>query len=195
MNNFYEYLEKLDITPNAFHLLWCISNSKKVSVVNPWVEARLLKLSELIDDQHQLTEKGKQILSEGESLIYTKTGSKVKSKIVIEDLDQNVEKYLSFFPLGKLPNGKPARAPKKSIADAFTWFFRNNDYTWDVVLRATAYYVDFYEKNKYMFMRNSQYFIRKQNTDKSWDSDLAGYCEIIINGANQDSNTIHEKVV
>ena len=35
-------------------------------------------------------------------------------------------------------------------------------------------------------MRTSQYFIRKQSTDKTWDSDLATYCEIV----NSDDNEI-----
>ena len=57
-------------------------------------------------------------------------------------------------------------------------------------------YVDEYESKNYMFMRNSQYFIRKANQDKTWESELAGYCEIILNGGhNEDNNHIQEKVV
>jgi len=45
-------------------------------------------------------------------------------------------------------------------------------------------------------MKNSQYFIRKQNTDKSWDSELANYCEIIINGEDlEDAPHFSDKVV
>jgi hypothetical protein len=57
-------------------------------------------------------------------------------------------------------------------------------------------YVDSYEKNRYMYMKNSQYFIRKQSIDKTWDSELAAFCEIILNGGYQDDdNHIKEKVV
>jgi hypothetical protein len=124
-------------------------------------------------------------------------GSKPKKKVVqeIPDMEENVVKYLNMFPLGKLPTGKPARVNKKNITEAFKWFFMNYDYSWEVVLKATAFYLDSFEKDNFKFMRNSQYFIRKQNTDKSWDSDLASYCEIILTGGDSDSEIIHEKVV
>jgi hypothetical protein len=31
-------------------------------------------------------------------------------------------------------------------------------------------------------MRTSQYFIRKQSADKTYDSELANYCDMITNG-------------
>jgi hypothetical protein len=76
------------------------------------------------------------------------------------------------------------------------WFFANYSYSWDTILQATAYYVDTYEKQKFMYMKNSQYFIRKQITGATFESDLANYCEIIINGGYDESgNQIIEKVV
>jgi hypothetical protein len=44
-------------------------------------------------------------------------------------------------------------------------------------------------------MKNSQYFIRKQNTDKSWDSELADYCEIILQGEQEEPNHFSDNVV
>jgi hypothetical protein len=45
-------------------------------------------------------------------------------------------------------------------------------------------------------MRNSQYFIRKQNSDKSWDSELANCCDIILSGDDQDDSPhFSERVV
>ena len=35
-------------------------------------------------------------------------------------------------------------------------------------------------------MRTSQYFIRKQNVDKTWESELANYCELINNNPDVD---------
>jgi hypothetical protein len=43
-------------------------------------------------------------------------------------------------------------------------------------------------------MRTSQYFIRKQNTDKTWDSDLATYCELIISGEDEVIDYFKERV-
>jgi hypothetical protein len=35
-------------------------------------------------------------------------------------------------------------------------------------------------------MRTAQYFLRKQNVDKSWDSDLATYCEFLKDNPDDD---------
>jgi hypothetical protein len=45
-------------------------------------------------------------------------------------------------------------------------------------------------------MRNSQYFLRKQNIDKSFESDLATYCQIIISNPEEEGDTyFKERVV
>jgi len=45
-------------------------------------------------------------------------------------------------------------------------------------------------------MKTSQYFIRKQNLDRESDSELANYCDIIINGTEDaDQTYFSEKVV
>jgi hypothetical protein len=44
-------------------------------------------------------------------------------------------------------------------------------------------------------MRNSQYFLRKQNIDKSWDSDLATYCEFLKDNPNEDKDVFSELIV
>lgn len=196
MSDFYDYLDKVGITPNAFHVLWCIANSRRPSLVNPWPESRLLRLSELVDVNHVLTDKGKEILAEGEAILCNGSTPKKKPKVVIDDLEANVVKYLELFPAGKLPTGKTARVNKNDIIKAFMWFFANYTYSWDTILKATAHYVDTYEKQKFMYMKTSQYFIRKQITGATFESDLANYCEIIINGGYDDSgNQILDKVV
>jgi hypothetical protein len=43
-------------------------------------------------------------------------------------------------------------------------------------------------------MRTSQYFVRKQNSDKTWDSDLATYCELINSGVDEVNNYFKERV-
>jgi hypothetical protein len=114
----------------------------------------------------------------------------------VDTAEDNIMKFLMIFPKGKLPSGKPARVNRKNIEESFKWFHKNYTYDWDTILRATLYYVDTYEKANYMYMKNSQYFIRKQNTDKSWDSELANYCEIIINGEDlEDAPHFSDKVV
>ena len=50
------------------------------------------------------------------------------------------------------------------------------------------------EKKGFKYTRTSRYFIRKQDSDKSWISDLAGYCELIKNGEDQDDVKYVDKV-
>jgi hypothetical protein len=45
-------------------------------------------------------------------------------------------------------------------------------------------------------MQTSQYFIRKQSSDKTWNSTLADYCEIIESGEDIiDNSHFSENVV
>lgn len=194
MNEFYKYLDSVKITPNAFHILWCIKHAQKGIIPNPTTEIRILQSGKLISSDYKITPEGSEILKDGEELLYA-VKKPAKNAVIIEDLDHYIDKYLSIFPAGKLPSGKAARVNKKTLSDAFNWFFKNYTYDWDTILRATFYYVETYEKDKFRFMKNSQYFIRKQNTDKSWDSELADYCEIILQGEQEEPNHFSDNVV
>ena len=44
-------------------------------------------------------------------------------------------------------------------------------------------------------MRTAQYFIRKQNIDKSFESDLATYCEILKTNPDDQQVYFSENVV
>jgi hypothetical protein len=195
MRDFYDYLDNVDVTPNAFHVLWCIANKRRPKSVNAHTELRNLSNNKLITETYIITEDGYRVLKDAEKLFGN--GSIIGSTVLLStDLADNITKYLDLFPRGKLPSGKSARANRKDIEKGFKWFFDNYDYSWDTILKATAYYVDTYEKNKFMYMRNSQYFIGKTNPDKTKNSELADYCEIILNGGyEEDTNGISEKVV
>jgi hypothetical protein len=45
------------------------------------------------------------------------------------------------------------------LGENFRWFFAEYDYTWDEVINATTMYVNEYQKNNYLYMQNSKYFI------------------------------------
>lgn len=109
----------------------------------------------------------------------------------------NVAAYIETFPKIKLPTGKPARSNFNEVCDAFDWFFRtySDNYSWETILEATENYVAEYQKNNWMYMRTSKYFIRKQNSDKTWASDLAEYCEMLKNGVDNDVNKFSDRVV
>jgi hypothetical protein len=190
IKQFYDILDELDVTPNAFHILWCIANKRRPKSVNAHAELRNLVATKLLDDKYAMTEEGKIVLKKVETLFQEKI---VEEKPVISD--DFIGQYLELFPKGKLPSGKSARVNRRDIEKAFKWFFQNYEYSWETILKATAYYVDSFEKQKFMYMRNSQYFIGKTNPDKTKDSDLASYCEIILNGGYEEETTLSEKVV
>jgi len=119
-----------------------------------------------------------------------------KAKTGLSDtFTDKVKEYLEIFPKIKLPTGKPARSNYTEVCDNFHWFFRTYDYTWDIILEATENYVQEYQKNNWMYMRTSKYFIRKQNSDKTWSSDLAEYCEMAKNGVDNDVDKFTDRVV
>ena len=75
-------------------------------------------------------------------------------------------------------------------------FLKTFDYNWETVIKATAMYVDEYETSNYLYMQTSQYFIRKQAADKSWNSTLSDYCEIVLSGNDtSQGNHFSENVV
>lgn len=159
--------------------------------INAHTELRKLKNKDLIDFEGKLSPMAIEYLSK------TQVQEVAKTVVSSTDItDDYIEKYVMLFPKGKLPSGKQARADRRNLKANFIWFFKNYKYDWDIILKATALYVDEYERKNYLYMRTSQYFISKMNPDKSRESELANYCAQIISGDYQDdTNHFSEKVV
>ena len=189
MEQFIKYLESNSITANAYILLWSINAKRRLNTSNLHTELRLLINMNYLKDDYTITDKGLKLLKEqpvfGES----------NDAVPITQSNEYLDKYLLIFPKGKLPSGKSARVNRKNIEQSFKWFFDNYQYDWDTVLRATLYYVETYEKTNFMYMKNSQYFIRKQVTGSTFDSELANYCDIILNGEDDEPAHFSDKVV
>jgi hypothetical protein len=178
INNLFNLVLKEGLTPNQFYLLYCIHNKVNPELINLHLETRYLVSNDWLNVDNKLTAKALKILTNTE-----------------ENKSNNIEKYNNIFPKKKLPSGKFARTNLKNLETAFKWFFENFDYTWDIILNATALYVDEYEKKNYMYMQTSQYFIRKQMSDKSWGSELANWCAIVESGEELDDHYFKETVV
>ena len=167
------------LTPNAVYVLYCIKEKVKCSdSVNFSLEVLKLKSGNYLTENLELSGNTLKFIQEIEG--YFKKSKKKTSKTLMGDeFLENIKTYNECFPATKLPSGVYARVNVKSLENAFRWFFQEFDYSWDVVIQATEKYVEEYSINRYNYMRNSQYFIRKQNTDKTWDSTLATYCDMI----------------
>ena len=195
MEEIFNKLLQAQITPNGLYVLYCIKNKVKCSdSVNFNIEVLRLKSGNYLTESLELSGNSLKFIDEIDG--YFKKSKKKTSKDLMGDSFQdNLKLYNEIFPKGKLPSGVPARVNIKGLENAFRWFFENFSYSWETVLKATEKYVDEYSMNRYNYMRNSQYFVRKQNTDKTWDSTLATYCDMIEADDYEEPNYFKENVV
>ena len=182
------------ITPNSYYILHCVKNS----IIPCSYVSKELEINRLISDgwlKEDLTLTDKSIIFTTEIDGYFKKSKKKTSKTLLGDnFEDNVKKYSETFPSIKLASGKYARSNPKNLENAFRCFFQTYDYSWDTVLLAARKYVLEYRETSYQYMRTSQYFIRKQSSDKTWDSDLADYCEMILNKPDDEIIFIKERL-
>jgi hypothetical protein len=147
------------------------------------------------ESDKSLLPQARTILGEVESF-FSLQKKKTNNQVLGQDYSVHIDNYLLLFPKIKLPSGKAARTDKLNCETAFKWFFEHHQYSWETILKATADYVDEYERKNYLYMQTSQYFIRKQQPDKSWGSELANCCAVIeAGGMSQISNHFSDPVV
>lgn len=191
------------LTPNCFYILYCIRHGEDYEKFTKSYETQLLVMEDyMIED---VTREGKIIrtlLPKAISLLdkAKKLESPQKKKSNLDILGENyaekIKEYIEVFPNIKLPHGKAARSDKKNIETGLAWFMSNYSYSWDIIMKATITYVDEYQRKNYLYMQTSQYFIRKQQADKSWGSELANKCSEIAAGTmSNNEDYFKEKVV
>jgi hypothetical protein len=120
------------------------------------------------------------ILEEFETFL-VKSKKKVTGEVLGEDFLNNVKTFRQMFPARKLPSRELARQSVQELRDKFVWFFKTfPEYSWDLVLDATDYYIYTKSKENYMYMSTSSYFIQKVDArTKTWKSVLADHCQMI----------------
>lgn len=131
------------------------------------------------------------IEKEKDTYVVSKLGNALLTKLFSEKpqriLDPNdIKKYNELFPSRKLPSGKLARVNINNLIPAFRWFVDNFEYDWSTIMKATEKYVSEYALKGYKYMQTSQYFIRKQQSDRTWSSELANYCQLLTDGEDED---------
>lgn len=196
MLEIYETLIKNNITPNQLYFLHCKQNNIIPKLISSNVEFARLSGEWIDENTGKLTGKSLFLLKEVDGFFKT-SKKKTSTQIMGEDFGKMIEEYSEIFPKLKLPSGKYARADKKNLENAFRWFFEHHNYNWGTIIAATKLYVDTYERQGYKYMRTSQYFIRKTNTaEKTFESELADYCNMYINGGNDyEEKHFSERVV
>ena len=196
MDEIFNKLIKQKLTPNSLYVLHCIKEKISVSksLVNPDLEIIRLGSQGWLDDKLQLTSKSIIFMEELNSY-FRKSKKKTSKDLMGDNFDNKIKLYNSLFPAKKLGSGKYARTNVKNLETGFRWFFDTYDYDWHTILLATRKYVEEYKVKNYEYMRTSQYFIRKQNTDKSFESDLATYCDMLNEVDSNEQDIFKEKIV
>jgi hypothetical protein len=195
MTDIFTRLIQEDLTPNTYYVLHCI-REKIVphKFVNKELECKRLQSNLWLTENLQLTSKSL-IFMEEINGYFKRTKKKTSQDLMGKDFIANIEGYVEIFPNIKLSSGKYARVNAKNLEAPFKWFFETYDYDWETILKATERYVDEYSIRRYEYMRTAQYFIRKQNIDKSFESDLATYCEILKTNPDDQQIYFSENVV
>ena len=173
-------LKKVNITFSDYsHLIELLAKEEKTA--NKEVIKKLISngVVEILNKKLSLTEKGNKLIAAIERLFKPK--KKTIKDILGQDYELKIKSYIELFPKLKLPNGKQARVSAKNLEKPMMWFFENNNYSWDIVFKATKIYVLEYRAVNFKFMRTSQYFIRKQDNGSGFNSELSNYCEMVIN--------------
>ena len=182
------------LTPNRFYVLWAINQKVTTPLVNTEAELRVLKRDGWLLENLTLSVSSKTIIREIESH-FKIIRKKSSTQLMGDDFVDNIKKFNEIYPNRKLPSGQAARSAVSNLESGFRWFFANHEFTWDIVIQATTQYIKERELDNWKFTRKSQYFVRKQNVDKSWDSLLADFCTHIESGGqNHDTNHFKEKV-
>lgn len=195
MTEIFNRLIQENLTPNAYYILHCIKEKvvpKKF--VNKELECKRLQSDAWLTADLQLTSKSI-IFMEEIGGYFKRTTKKVSKDLMGAEFMQKIQEYVDIFPNRKLPSGKYAKTTAKNLESAFRWLFDTYDFSWELILEATEKYVKDYELRNFDYMRTSQYFIRKQNIDKSFESELANYCELIKTNPDVDQVYFTEDVV
>ena len=194
----FDIISSKDLSPNQYYLLACMHDNIQTKKINIALELQALVYNEYVivtkDDKLIITDKAKKLIKQIEGLFVAEAKNAAAKKLG-DSYEENIKAYNEMFPSGKLPTGKYARTNLSNLKNAFKWFFDNFDYDWETIMLATERYIYEYEVQGYKYMRTSQYFIRKQDTDKTWSSDLASYCDIVLGGDEEDVPHYSVKVV
>jgi len=195
MEEIFNRLIKEDLSPNTYYVLHCIKEKIVPNqFVNAALESKRLQKDNWITEDLQLTAKSHIFMEEINSF-FRKSKKKTSKDLMGDEFSQKILEYVNIFPNKKLSSGKYARVNPKNLESTFRWFFETYDYDWDTIISATERYVDEYSLKNYEFMRTAQYFVRKQNMDKSFDSDLATYCDLKQSGYDDDNYDVFKELV
>jgi len=170
------------VSPNQLYFLDCCRSKIIPSkIIDEFAEKTKCITMGYILENGQLTSPALEMLNEFETFL-VKTKKKITSEVLGVNFIQRVDEYREIFPKGKFPSGELARQNIQELKDKFVWFFKTYpEYSWDVILDATDYYLFVKEKMAFQYAICSSYFIKKTDKySKEIKSALADYCQMIV---------------
>lgn len=180
-------LNSRKITPNQFYLMCCMRDSIQSVGINIHTELRGLEDSGMINKDGSLTPEAHGLIAQLE-IYFNVQKQKTTRQLLGEDFKEQIQEFRQHWPKKRIPQGYYVTSTPENLEGAFRWFFKNYDYSWEIVMDATLRYLDEKQRDNWNYTMKSQFFIRKQQQDKSWHSELANYCELIISGEEPDED-------
>jgi len=188
-------LQKYKVTPNQVYVLWSLREGELAKDTVLIGEIGMLKINGFL-----VPNKGKWSLSILATDLLNEVDNcfkKTKSPQVKIDpqMDSMILKYLELWDGVKPGSGKKAKSNPRNLKVNFIWFFKNYKYSWETILLATELYLNEQLVQNFKFTRTSQYFISKSINNQARESELANYCQRIIDGdINTESSNFSENI-
>lgn len=156
MNKLYQLLSLYRISANDLVYLFHLREGVEIAEnAFPYDLDKMLKAKVIKEDDEELkiTNKGSRLLNQALDL-FKDNGVLVTE----ENIDEFISEYRLLFPVGK-------RAHKSALKIKFQKFFKNHDYSFDMILKATKKYIkDLQERDSLTYMKQADYFIEKDGT-------------------------------
>lgn len=181
MKQLFQLLIRYQITPNQFYLLYHFKNNIHPPLINVDSELMFCKHGGWISADNKLTAKSEVLLNDAESM-FKKIKTKVSSDVLGTDYMEQVKAFRALFPIKSAIGNRTLRSSPEELKERFIWFFNKYpDYTWETVLKATAYYIEQNEHSEYI--STAGYYISKQEKGSNLIvSKLANDCQAILDG-------------
>ena len=200
MKEFYNFLIKNELTPNAHYILYCMVYNIPIVGVSYTSEQYKLSLNDYVNENiaedktifYTITAKATHVIHESEVYICNIKTVKKVNKVDFKDWEDKIKQYNELFPKGKKEGSSISfRTNPKELYEKFKWFFQEYpEYDWDMVLTATEKYIKvFEESNDYTYMQTSKYFIKKDDKNRVTTSTLSTHCYNIVEGNDEEMTT------
>ena len=168
----FQLLLKKGLTPNQHYVLWCCSNKIRCSLPSMEGEARILKVCGFLDDEHNPTPKGVEVLTETDAL-FRKTKPIAGPDLIGEGYMERIKEYRSKFPVGK-------KGDQEEVVNKIArLIYKNPTVTIDTILQATDLYLSEVSEQKYTMKAGN--FIEKDGAHA-----IMEYIERITDGESTE---------